>query len=190
MLSHGRITGCHHHLSLHIQWSRHHHHVMDSIKKLMISQRCFFLAQIKVGESHFDIQKEAAVLVKHRKVKLGLCFYVASLNVVFFISLFVCGFFFPLFSTMKEGLQCFTVLPAVTPGFAHGQQSMWSVPELKTLQINTIRQADAHWWDYSVVTMVNMALLYVTFSWARTKSFRDFKTMLFATYFFKDVTLF
>lgn len=102
MLSHGRITGCHHHLSLHIQWSRHHHHVMDSIKKLMISQRCFFLAQIKVGESHFDIQKEAAVLVKHRKVKLGLCFYVASLNVVFFISLFVCGFFFLCFQPWRR----------------------------------------------------------------------------------------
>lgn len=102
MLSHGRITGCHHHLSLHIQWSRHHHHVMDSIKKLMISQRCFFLAQIKVGESHFDIQKEAAVLVKHRKVKLGLCFYVASLNVVFFISLFVCGVFFLCFQPWRR----------------------------------------------------------------------------------------
>lgn len=110
MLSHGRITGCHHHLSLHIQWSRHHHHVMDSIKKLMISQRCFFLAQIKVGESHFDIQKEAAVLVKHRKVKSGLCFYVAWLNVVFFISLFCVGFFFFVFN--HEGgiamLYCFT----------------------------------------------------------------------------------
>lgn len=35
---------------------------------------------------------------------------------------------------------------------------MWSVPELKALQINTIRQADAHWWDYTVVSMVNMAL--------------------------------
>jgi len=41
-------------------------------------------------------------------------------------------------------LHCFTVLLALTPGFSLGQQSMWSVPELETLQINTIRQADAH----------------------------------------------
>lgn len=46
--------------------------------------------------------------------------------------------------TMKVELHGSTVLLYVTPGFVLGQQSMWSVPELKTLQINTIRQADAH----------------------------------------------
>lgn len=46
--------------------------------------------------------------------------------------------------TMKVELLSFPVLLALTPGFAPGQQSMWSVPGLKTLQINTIRQADAH----------------------------------------------
>lgn len=172
MLSHGRITGCHHHLSLHIQWSRHHHH---DISKM------FFSSTNKSRRKSFWHTKRSSSTCEAQKSQIGALF-LCSITKCCVFYFFVCVWgFFPLFSTMKEGLQCFTVLPAVTPGFAHGQQSMWSVPELKTLQINTIRQADAHWWDYSVVTMVNMALLYVTFSWARTKSFRDFKTMLFAT---------
>lgn len=105
-----------------------------------ISKMFFFPAQIKVGESHSDKQKEAAV----QKSQIGALF-LCSITKCYVFYFFVCVWgFFSLFSTMKEGLQCFTVLPAVTPGFAHGQQSMWSVPELKTLQINTIRQADAH----------------------------------------------
>lgn len=143
--------------------------------------KMFFSSTNKSRRKSFWHTKRSSSTCEAQKSQIGALF-LCSITKCCVFYFFVCVWvFFPLFSTMKEGLQCFTVLPAVTPGFAHGQQSMWSVPELKTLQINTIRQADAHWWDYSVVTMVNMALLYVTFSWARTKSFRDFKTMLFAT---------
>lgn len=143
--------------------------------------KMFFSTTNKSRRKSFWHTKRSSSTCEAQKSQIGALFLCSITKCCVFYFFVLCGVFFSLFSTMKEGLQCFTVLPAVTPGFAHGQQSMWSVPELKTLQINTIRQADAHWWDYSVVAMVNMALLYVTFSWARTKSFRDFKTMLFAT---------
>lgn len=111
MLSHGRITGCHHHLSLHIQWSRHHHHVMDSIKKLMISQRCFFSSTNKSRRKSFWQTKRSSSTCEAQKSQIGALF-LCSITKCYVFYFFVCVWVFFFFVFNHEGgiavLYCFT----------------------------------------------------------------------------------